>query len=89
MFILDQKTYDESHHIWGFWTIYSPLFIKLIHGYTSSTLCNINFLFSPNPICNAFCKENQNKIILWKTGGKKNLILNTVYHVYITTRKNI
>ena len=38
-------TYDVSYCTWVFLKINTPLFVQLTHGYTSSTVCKINFGF--------------------------------------------
>ena len=45
MFVLNQMTCDELHHTWSFWIIGSPLFIKLICGYTSRIVWKYIFWF--------------------------------------------
>ena len=51
--IPNQNTFNSSHRTRSFWTVYSPLFLKIIHGHKSSIWHKINFwLLGLTPKCN-------------------------------------
>ena len=77
-------TYDWLHCISSFWTIYSPLFIKLICGYTSSILCKIDFwIFFPDSNIECIMKKLQpNHFVKNLTGTQNCYIYGTASNAY-------
>ena len=55
--------YNESHNTFSFWKTDSPLFIKLICGYTLRIVCKINLgIIYRIQTWNTLCKNIRNKI---------------------------
>ena len=74
--------FDESNRTWSFWKIDSPLFIKIIYGYTSSIVCNINFLIIFLTPMNRVKTPQQNTLIKLPAGTKNCYIYRTARNAY-------